>query len=50
MGTSRLIEGTDLLIRCGSHKKVEIFELCEVKTVSKQWVVKFGIFCVMSDE
>jgi len=41
---SRLTEGFDLVIRYGSHKKVEIFELCEVKIVSKWWVVKIGIF------
>ena len=34
---SRLTEGSNLVIRYGSHKKVEIFELCEVKTVSKWW-------------
>ena len=38
MGSAgRLTEGFDLVIRYGSHKKVEIFELREVKTVSKRW-------------
>ena len=45
MGSAgKLTEGSDLVIRYGSYKKVEIFELCEVKTVSKRWVVKIGVF------
>ena len=51
MGSAgKLTEGSDLVIRYGSYKKVEIFELCEVKTVSKRWVVKIGVFWVMSDD
>ena len=40
----RLTEGSDLVIRYGSHKKVEIFELCEVKQCPNGGVVKIGIF------
>ena len=42
--TGRPTKGSDLVIRYGSHKKVEIFELCEVKIASKRWVVKIWIF------
>ena len=45
MGSAgRLTERSDLVISYGSHKKVEIFELCEVKIVSERWVVKIGVF------
>ena len=37
-------------IKWGSHKKVEIFELCGVKIVSKRTRVKIGIFWVMKIE
>ena len=45
MGSAgRLTKGSNLVISYGSHKKVEIFELCEVKIVSKRWVVKIKEF------
>ena len=42
--TGRLTKRSSLVISYGSHKKVEIFELCEVKIVSKRWVVKIEVF------
>ena len=45
MGSAgRLTEGFDLVIKYGSHKKVEIFELCEVKIAPKWWAMKIGVF------
>ena len=45
MGSAgRLTEGFDLVIKYGSHKKVEIFELGEVKIVPKWWAMKIGVF------
>ena len=43
-----ITEGSDTQLRYGTHKKVEIFEWCVVKTVAKQ--VGLGIWGILSNE